>query len=97
MSVTDGTVVVNADNYSFSDIVSFRLSKQTPTAIESPTDGPIRQGDIITFATGGTVSVYKVSGERVANSTSGSIDLSTLPSGTYIVKSGSNAIKVTKR
>jgi len=97
MVVQDSIVYVSTDQYQFSDIVSWRISRETPSAIETPTTETNRSGDVITFGKTGRISVFSQNGRRVATAEGESIDLSTLPRGIYIVKSGDSSLKVMKR
>jgi len=97
MVVQDSIVYLNTDQYQFSNIVSWRISKNTPSAIATLTTETSRSGDVITFSKAGRISVFSQDGRRVATAEGESIDLSTLPRGIYIVKSGDSSLKVMKR
>lgn len=104
MKMVDGAVVVNADQYAFSDIKSFYISEtDDPTAIEAVRADYARRGNVLVAKAkaGDAVTVYSTGGAVVLTASAGAdgdalIDLSTLAKGVYVVKIGNSSFKVSK-
>ena len=107
MRFTEDEVVVNADNYEFSDIKNFYISDEDDPAITAIAatrlDGKRFDGNILFLPVKSAgVKVYDASGKEVkvnvSTSDSGStIDLSALRTGMYVVRVGDSSIKIQKR
>lgn len=103
----DGKVTVNADTYEFSGIKNFYISDEDdPTAIEDVLAGKnisFHDGMIVVNAPGvQRVAVYAMNGAAVEADVVKAADvvtvsLSSLPSGSYVVKVDGTSFKVTKK
>lgn len=104
MKVVDGKIMVNADQYEFSNIKSFYISEtDDPTAIEAVKADYSRRGNVLVAKAkaGDTVMVYSTGGAVVLTASAGAdgdalIDLSSLTKGVYIVKIGKESFKISK-
>ena len=107
MRFVDGKITVNADSYEFADIKNFYISAtDDPTAIEAVLDKRnISFKDntvVIQSSKTSTAAVYAIGGTAVKADMQKdgdilTIDLSSLPAGSYVIKAGKASFKVTKR
>ena len=107
MRFVDGKITVNADSYEFADIKNFYISAtDDPTAIEAVLDKRnISFKDntvVIQSSETSTAAVYAIGGTAVKADMQKdgdilTIDLSSLPAGSYVIKAGKASFKVTKR
>lgn len=107
MRFVDGKVTVEADTYTMSGIKNFYISNtDDPVGISSTTATPsftFRANQfVLTGAQSSVVSICNAAGMRIdapvqQTGECVSVDLSTVPNGTYIISNGKTSFKVYKK
>lgn len=105
LKYVDGKAMINTDQYEISDIKSFSISNtDDPTGIEIVKTDHKMNGNVFVAKTHSTaaVKVFAVNGTQVNTDCNISdeavaIDLTSLPTGTYIIYVGNESFKVNKK
>ena len=106
MRFVDGSIVVNTDQYEFSDIKNFYISDtDDPSGIRQAAVGDVQYDhNVVIVATDELlpVSIYTSAGQKVdayIQQASGKtlVDLNSLPQGAYVVTIGESSLKVLKK
>lgn len=105
LQFVEGGFMLNADNYSFSNVKNFYISNEDdPSGIENVlVEGGVEvQGNQLVIPTEGSVKVFTAAGKEVKAETrvvSGNtiVVLGTLPQGVYVVNVGGASIKIMKK
>lgn len=102
----DGGMVINTDRYEFSSLKNFYISAtDDPNGIEHVMDDMVQYGDnkvVVDTDKLTDISIYTLDGCRVNTHTlqangKVTIDLTSLPQGTYVITIGGSSLKILKR
>lgn len=103
MHLTDGNVTVEVDSYQFSNIERFYISNEdAPSAIDNaPLFRPVAQDGILYVPNQDSATLYTMDGKEIVVSRNGkntqTFNLTSLPSGTYLLKTKNATLKFIKK